>query len=236
MRQKRSCKPLGRPRAFDEEKALDRALQVFWRKGYEGTSLCNLTKAMGIERPSLYAAFGDKATLFRKVLDRYQQGPAAYVNEALNEPTARRAVEKLFSSTIAASTGARNPKGCLLVHGALACGSDADCVRRDLVSRRAAGETLVRKRLQRAITEGDLPADSDPVALARFVITVLHGMAVRAASGAGRKELQGIAETAMRAWPDKKREKAKIENRNHEKWRSETRSAKSRTRVISAFS
>src|SRR5438552_872534 len=96
---KKSAAPRGRPRAFDADKALDRALQVFWRKGYEGTSLSDLTRAMGINRPSLYAAFGDKEALFRKVLDRYVEGPSAYVREALEEPTARAVVERLLLGT-----------------------------------------------------------------------------------------------------------------------------------------
>jgi AcrR family transcriptional regulator len=211
MRAKRCKKPTGRPRSFDRDKALDRALQVFWRKGYEGASLSDLTAAMRIERPSLYAAFGDKAGLFRKVLDRYQEGPAGYIRDALQEPTARRAVERLFRDTIDASTDAHNPRGCLLVQGALACGNEPDCVRRDLISRRAAGESLLRRRFQRAKGEGDLPADADPAALARFIITILHGMAVRSASGTTRRELQGIADLALRAWPEKARKKKKVE-------------------------
>src|SRR5579863_2273019 len=113
---------IGRPRAFDIDKALDRAMKVFWRKGYEGASLPDLTKAMGINRPSLYAAFGNKEALFRKAIDRYTQGPASHVREALNEPTARRVVERLFRGTINLITGSRNPRGCVLVQSALACG------------------------------------------------------------------------------------------------------------------
>src|SRR5437588_3573741 len=111
--------PAGRPRTFDAEKALDRALKVFWRKGYEGTSLPDLTKAMGINRPSLYAAFGNKESLFRKALDRYAEGPAAYMREALNKPTARAVAERLLGGTIDLLTDRRNPRGCHMVHGAL---------------------------------------------------------------------------------------------------------------------
>jgi AcrR family transcriptional regulator len=207
MKAKRSRKPTGRPRSFDEGKALDCALRVFWSKGYEGASLSDLTAAMRIQRPSLYAAFGDKAALFRKALDRYQAGPAGYIREALQEPTARRAVERLFRDTIDASTDVHNPRGCLLVQGALACGDEADRVRLDLISRRAAGESLVRRRFQRARAEGDLPADADPAALARFVVTILHGMAVRSAGGASRKELREIANMALRAWPRERKER-----------------------------
>src|SRR6516164_184968 len=116
----------GRPRTFDTEKALDRALTVFWRKGYEGTTLPELTRAMGINRPSLYAAFGNKEMLFRKVMDRYAEGPAAYVREALEEPTARRVAERLLTGAVSLLADPRNPRGCLVVHGALACGDEAE--------------------------------------------------------------------------------------------------------------
>src|SRR5256714_13652479 len=149
MKMKTATARKGRPREFDPDEALDRALQVFWRKGYEGTSLPDLTKAMGINRPSLYAAFGNKEALFRKALDRYAEGPAAYVREALNEPTARAVAERLLSGAIDLVTNPRNPRGCLMVQGALACGEAADCIRRELVSRRVAGGPAVRPRLER---------------------------------------------------------------------------------------
>lgn len=193
--------PKGRPREFDVEKALDRALAVFWRKGYEGASLPELTRAMGINRPSLYAAFGNKEALFRKVLDRYAEGPAAYVTEALAEPTARAAAERLLGGAVDLLTGPRGPRGCLLVHGALACGEAAESVRRELAARRAAGEAAIRRRFERARAAGDLPPDACPADLARYVATVLRGMAVEAASGASRAELRRVVELAMRAWP-----------------------------------
>jgi len=188
----------GRPRSFDKEKALDAALQVFWRKGYEGASLAALTAAMGIEKPSMYAAFGDKEQLFRAVLDHYQKGPANVVLAALEEPTARKVVERLMRVSADAGADPRTPRGCLYVQGALACGSEGDCIRTELISRRAAGEAALRKRLQRARKEGDLPKRSDPAGLARYIMAVLHGMSVRSSAGASRKELRGIAETALR--------------------------------------
>jgi AcrR family transcriptional regulator len=194
--------PLGRPRAFDVDRALDRALRVFWRKGYQGTSMPDLTKAMGINRPSLYAAFGNKADLFRKALDRYDEGPASFMRKALDEPTARGVVERLLTGAVDLQTDPRNPPGCLAVHGALACGDTADPIRRELIARRAASEAALRKRFKRAISEGDLPADSDPADLARYVAIVLHGMAVQAAAGASRGQLLRIIEVALRAWPE----------------------------------
>jgi AcrR family transcriptional regulator len=192
----------GRPREFDIDRALDRALKLFWRKGYEGTTLPDLTKAMGINRPSLYAAFGNKERLFRKALDRYAEGPAAYIREALAEPTGRAVAQRLLDGTIDVVTDPRNPRGCLMVQGALACGDAAESVRKELVSRRSAGVAAIRARFERAVSEGDLPADSDPADLARYIMAVMHGIAVQAAGGASRAELQGVAATALRAWPN----------------------------------
>jgi AcrR family transcriptional regulator len=192
---------LGRPRAFDTDKALDRALTIFWRNGYEGASLPALTKAMGINRPSLYAAFGNKEALFRKAVERYDAGPARYTRNAIKEPTAREVVEALLEGIVALLTRPQNPGGCLMVQGALASGENAKRVRRELASRRAAGVAAMRRRFQRAIDEGDLPANADASGLARFVATVMHGMAVQAASGASRKELLRVKDMFLRMWP-----------------------------------
>ncbi len=197
--------PSGRPREFDVDKALDRALQVFWRRGYEGASLPALTKAMRISRPSLYAAFGSKEGLFRQAIDRYVDGPAAATQEALNEPTARRVVERLFAASVELITDARNPRGCFLVQGALACGETADCLRREMAARRDALVVALRERFARAVSERDLPAEAEPADLARFVATVLHGMSVQAASGAKRDELERVAAIALEAWPTRRR-------------------------------
>jgi AcrR family transcriptional regulator len=191
----------GRPRAFSPEKALDQALRVFWEHGYEGASLTDLTEAMGINRPSMYAAFGNKEALFRKVLDRYAKGDAAYGDRGLNEPSARRAMELVLLSAADLLSEPKRPRGCLLVQGALACGNEANSVRRELCARRAAGEAALRERLARAKAEGDLPAGADAAELAGFVTAVLQGMSVQGAGGATREKLRGIAERAMRAWP-----------------------------------
>jgi AcrR family transcriptional regulator len=192
---------VGRPRGFNTDQVLESALKVFWRKGYEGTTLPDLTKAMGINRPSLYAAFGNKEALFRKVLDRYAEGPAAYVREALEEPTARRVAERLLLGAVDLVTNPRHPGGCLVVNGALACGDEAQSIRRELIAHRIKREAALKRRLQRAKSEGDLPATANPADLARYITTIVQGLAIQAASGATRKELQRIAKTALRAWP-----------------------------------
>ncbi len=193
--------PAGRPRAFDTEKALDRALQVFWRKGYEGTSLPDLTKAMGINRPSLYSAFGNKEALFRKALERYKEGPASYVGKALEEETARATAERLLYGSVELLTTPGNPPGCLMVQGALSCGKEADSIRKDLIAHRAAGESKLRKRFERAQSDGDLSKSANAADLARFMTTTIYGMAVQAAGGASREDLRRVAQAALRAWP-----------------------------------
>ena len=191
----------GRPRSFDADAALDRALALFWRHGYEGTSLSDLTEVMGIGRPSLYAAFGDKENLFRRALDRYATGPAAFAQTALEEPTARAVVERLLRDAAEAVTDPRLPPGCLAVQGALACGAGNEAIRYELARRRADNEAALRGRLERAAAEGDLPPDADPADLARYVATVFQGMAVQAAGSATRDELRRVAERALAAWP-----------------------------------
>lgn len=190
--------PAGRPRTFDLDEALNAALRVFWEKGYEGASLPDLTKAMGINRPSLYAAFGNKEDLFEKVLDRYAEGPAAHARAALARATSREVVEELLFGAARLLSDKKNPRGCLLVQGALACGQESERVRRELAERRSASEVELRKRLLRAKKEGDLAKGLDPAEVARFVITVVHGMAVQAAGGATSHELLGIARMALR--------------------------------------
>ena len=193
--------PLGRPRNFDTDRTLDRAMQVFWKKGYEGASLSDLTRAMGIERPSLYATFGNKEALFRKVLDRYSSTVAAYVPEALKEPTARGAVEHFLFGTVDALTCPDNPPCCMAVQNMLSGGDDAAGIRRELTRRDDGLETALRERLERAQREGDLPASADTGDLTRYILTVNHGMAVRAKAGAKREDLRRVVETAMRVWP-----------------------------------
>lgn len=192
----------GRPRSFDKDQALDRALDVFWRKGFEGATIADLTAAMGINPPSLYAAFGNKEALFCAALDRYGRVRTVYWSEAIASPTAREVAEGLLRGTAKFLTESCHPRGCLGVQGALACGDSGQSVRDALAARRADAQTQIRNRLKRAKKDGDLPKDADPTALARYLSTLAEGMAVQAAGGATRKELERVAEMALRAWPD----------------------------------
>src|SRR5437763_14671465 len=140
MKSKTATAPRGRPRAFDPDAALDRAMHVFWAKGYEGASLSDLTQAMRINRPSLYAAFGNKEQLFRKVLDRYMDGPLAYFGKALAAPKARNVIEQIFLGAANMAGDPRFPSGCPTVQGALACGDAAGSVRKEIGARRAAAK------------------------------------------------------------------------------------------------
>lgn len=191
--------PRGRPREFDVDRALGAALLLFWRHGYEGTSLSALTESMGIKMPSLYAAFGNKEALFRRALQRYLREPASYLPIALREPTAQRVIASLFRGAINMTSNPRHPDGCMLVQGALAAGPESEHVRAELARTRRSAERLLRDRLRAAVKAGDLPPTSDPKALAGFVMTVVWGMSVQAAGGANRQQLLKVAQTAERA-------------------------------------
>ncbi|MEV1026030.1 TetR/AcrR family transcriptional regulator [Streptomyces sp. NPDC050264] len=193
--------PVGRPRGFDADEALERAMLVFWEQGYEGASLADLTGAMGITRTSMYAAFGNKEELFRKVLHRYAEGPAAYVARALEEPTARQVATAFLAGSVRTTTRPDCPAGCLAVQGSLAAGDSGRPARDTLAAWRDEACAHLRDRFQRAVDEGDLPSDANTGLLARYVMAVSNGIAVQAAGGAGRDELQQVADAALRSWP-----------------------------------
>ncbi|MEH0986027.1 TetR/AcrR family transcriptional regulator [Micromonospora sp. CPCC 205556] len=190
----------GRPRAFDDEQALDRAMEVFWRHGYEGASLAELTAAMGINKPSLYAAYGNKEELFRKAVGRYAETEMAYARDALDQPTAYEVVAAFLRANVAALTRLDRPAGCLSIQGGTACGTDNTNVAEFLAASRLAGERQLADRFVRAVEEGDLPEGSDPEALARFVMVVSEGHAIHAAAGVSRAQLEQSAEIALHAF------------------------------------
>ncbi|BBH71696.1 TetR family transcriptional regulator [Actinoplanes sp. OR16] len=188
----------GRPRGFDADAALDRAIEVFWRHGYEGTSLTDLTEAMGINKPSMYAAFGNKEDLFRKAVARYAEADMAYAREALEQPTARAVIESFLRANADALTRPDRPAGCLSVQGGLAGGTGNGHIADFLAQSRAGGEKALADRLSRAT---ELPPEVDPVALARYVMVVSEGNAVHAAAGASRAALHATVDIALRALP-----------------------------------
>ncbi|HEY8932581.1 MAG TPA: TetR/AcrR family transcriptional regulator [Rariglobus sp.] len=195
--------PVGRPRAFDADRALARALGVFWRKGYEATSLADLTEAMDINKPSLYAAFGNKEALFRKALDLYEREREPAFRAALSEPVARVAMVRFLEAIIATHTCPETPSGCLVVQGALPSGADAEPIAQELMVRRAGAQAAIRQRLERAQAEGDLPADLAPEDLSRLIFTLVEGMAAQARDGATAEELRRMVALALRVWPER---------------------------------
>jgi AcrR family transcriptional regulator len=197
---------MGRARTFDTDEALDSAMTVFWSKGYDGTSLSDLTEAMGINRPSLYAAYGNKQELFRKVLERYGEGPSSYERKALAQLTARAVAEGLLRGAADVQTDPATPAGCLATLGTTYCAEDSSPVGKIVIEFRLAGHAAIRERFERARAEGDLPADADPKQLTHYIGTVVCGMAVLAASGATRQELERVIELTMRGWPTRQRE------------------------------
>ncbi|MFE2448961.1 TetR/AcrR family transcriptional regulator [Stenotrophomonas sp. NPDC087984] len=192
---------IGRPRGFDADEALERAMRVFWEQGYEGASLTDLTSAMGITRTSMYAAFGNKEELFRRALERYTEGPASYAARALREPTARQVATAFLGGSVRATTRPDCPTGCLGVQGSLAAGDPGRPARDALIAWRDEAISHLRDRFQRAVDEGDLPPDTDPGLLARYLMTVANGIAVQAVGGATRDDLQQVADMALRTWP-----------------------------------
>lgn len=193
----------GRPREFCVDQALAAALRVFWSKGYEGASLTDLTEAMGITRPSLYAAFGNKESLFRKALDLYEREKLAYVHEALEAPTARQVAERMLRGSLANQTSECEPKGCLGVISTMACGAEAESVRAHVIERRESSHRAMIERFERAKAEGDLPADVDVEGLTAYLLALLQGMAVQAGSGASVEQLEGLIATSLAVWPSR---------------------------------
>lgn len=180
---------MARPRSFDRDRALEQATIAFWENGYEQTSISDLTRAMGIAPPSLYAAFGDKRRLFDEVVARYQVGPGMIVASGVQEPTARGAIERMLAEAARQYARTDLPQGCMVVSEP------------SLVAERAVTREAIRARIQRGADAGELPAATDVDALATYVAVVLAGMSAHARDGATREQLTAIAETAMRAWP-----------------------------------
>jgi AcrR family transcriptional regulator len=191
----------GRPREFDVDAALDAAIEAFWARGYEGASLTELTAAMGLSRPSVYAAFGNKEGLFRAALQRYADQQAAALLVALDAPTARRAVEAFLRRFVRWATDRSTPPGCLTVQAGAAPDGLPPAIHSALAAVRKSGEAALANRLRRAAEDGELPGDADAAELARYVATLTQGIAVQAAGGATRAQLDRVIDRALVAWP-----------------------------------
>jgi AcrR family transcriptional regulator len=198
---KKLKKARGRPVEFDQNEALDKALHVFWSRGYEGASMAELTEALGINKPSIYAAFGNKEALFRKALERYRAGPIAFVGEAMEAPTAQQAVKNLLTKAVDFFSDKSKPNGCMIVQGALTCGESTHTIQQELIAYRGNFEATLTQRFDLAKAQGDLPSNVNSKQLAKYIATIHQGMSVQATSGATRGELLAVVEIALKNWP-----------------------------------
>lgn len=192
---------MGRPREFDMESALDAVMRMFWTKGYEGTTLTDLTDATGVSRPSLYSAFGNKEALFKKALDRYAREKLAFIDRAIDEPTAHAVARALLGGMLAMLTNKADPNGCMGVINSVACGDEAEPIRADILARVTAIKQALVERFECARGAGDLPPEADPAAITAFLLAILQGMALQAGAGASRHELESLVESGLALWP-----------------------------------
>ncbi|MEN2786350.1 TetR/AcrR family transcriptional regulator [Sphingomonas qilianensis] len=191
----------GRPREFDLDVALAAALRVFWEHGYEAASMSELTAAMGITKPSLYAAFGNKEALFHKALDLYEREKLTFMSTALEAPTARGVAERLLRGVLQMQMSTCDPKGCLGVISSVACGAEAAPIKAEVVKRRASSTAALIARFQQAKDAGELPEGMEADALVNYVVALMQGIALQGGSGATCEQLQQLVDTAMAMWP-----------------------------------
>jgi TetR/AcrR family transcriptional regulator, copper-responsive repressor len=202
MNNEESPKPRGRPREFDRDDALECGMLLFWSRGYEATSISDLTKAMRITPPALYSAFGDKKRLFLEAVGRYEQGPGCFARRALTEEsTAELAMRRLLLGALESFTNPKNPRGCLVVLGATNCALESADISEALADRRRTAESAVRARIAAGKNAGELADDADVDALAGMVTAILYGLAIKARDGAPRARLRRIVEQVMEMWP-----------------------------------
>lgn len=180
---------------------MDAALKLFWKHGYEGTSMAMLTESIGVNVASLYAAFGNKESLFVQCVERYSELNGDLYHESLKKKTARDVARSILEKEVELVTRRGTPDGCLMIQGALTTSPDAERVRQMMVQMRAMAERWMANRFRQAVVEGDLPSDADPAALACYLMTLNSGLAVQAKSGVGKKQLFKVVELAMRGWP-----------------------------------
>jgi AcrR family transcriptional regulator len=191
----------GRPRGFDRDQALEAALMEFWEHGYEATSIATLTRAMGINPPSLYAAFGDKRKLFTAAVERYAETHGDYGARALSEPTAHGVVETMLRLAATDYTGPDHPPGCLVIDGATNTTDASRDVAEELRTYREGTKQAMADRIAADVAAGTLPPATDSQALATFYAAVIQGMSTQARDGASEQDLQRVADVALAAWP-----------------------------------
>jgi AcrR family transcriptional regulator len=177
-------------------------MRLFWQQGYDGTSLADLTAAMGIRAASFYAAFGSKEMLFMESLERYRAGVGSGLPRLVNAaPTARDAIAQLLAGAAATLTRRAQPRGCMIVLSSLRGFTNSSEMDQELQRCRAEDQRIITERLQKAVASGELPANCKPAALGAYYMTILQGMSIQARDGASRAVLDAIAEQAMQAWP-----------------------------------
>jgi len=191
----------GRPLSFDREVALRQAMLLFWRHGYEATSLSDLTVAMGVTPPSIYASFGDKKSLFLAAVELYLSGPVTSETIIEEAATAHEAAWGLLKASVIGFTGKHTPPGCLLASSAISCSIAAADVQRKLAAIRHGIEACLVKKVRRAIEAGELEPSSDAEGLAGHVMAVVQGLSTLARDGAKREQLMRVATAAMQGWP-----------------------------------
>ena len=191
----------GRPREFDKAEALDTALRLFWQHGYEGVSIAHLAGAIGINIPSLYAAFGNKERLFLQAVERYGDLNGKMYHDSLKKKTAREVAQSILEGEVELVTRRNSPDGCLMIQGALVTSPESEPIRQMMAGMRGQAEKWMAKRFEQAKKQGDLPPNADPVALASYIMTLNSGLAVQAKSGATRKRLLKVVAMAMKNWP-----------------------------------
>lgn len=191
----------GRPRSFDREDALRQAMRVFWSKGFDNASLAELTEAMGINPPSLYAAFGSKEGLFKEAVELYVRTEGEGIWEQVPvASSARAAIEGMLRATAVAFTRRQRPRGCMIVLAAPQIEGANPAVCEELKRRRAENIEILERRLEQAVADGELSSSANCRAIATYYATVQHGMSIQARDGASRETLLTIADCAMAAW------------------------------------
>jgi len=208
-------KPRGRPRTFDRQAALDTAVRLFWKHGYEGTSIADLTDAMGITPPTLYAAFGSKEQLYREALASYLSPERQGALQALDAAPAYRLIEDYLRRSAISFTDPAGPTGCMVQTAVLTCAAENEAAQSAAADARATGFAVLVALLERAIQRGELPVDTNAVALARFYSAIVQGMSVQAIDGATAAELNSFVDIALAAWPGRRSE---LEGRSRPEW------------------